>query len=198
MVLPIPSLSRRLRGWRISSISQEENADWFSQRKKIQIQKFWLKGSPSKQWEEDFSKLIMLMGNSWYVGAQTQGRYDHEMEADFKFTTAEDVSTVNVPVNTGGAEISTASPKAKTIGVSVDYVAAEGLVYIIRSAAKRKEKGKVIMEESEPTQTKTKIQQEQERLGFEEAQRLQEQFDEEERQRIASVHEEASTFKPEE
>ncbi|GJW16078.1 hypothetical protein Tco_0020211 [Tanacetum coccineum] len=46
--------------------------------------------------------------------------------------------------------------------------------------------------------TKTKIQQEQERLGFEEAQRLQEQFDKEKRQRIASVHEEASTFKPEE
>ncbi|GKB89129.1 hypothetical protein Tco_0961401, partial [Tanacetum coccineum] len=40
--------------------------------------------------------------------------------------------------------------------------------------------------------------QEQERPGFEEAQRLQEQLDEEERQRIASVHEEASTFKPEE
>ncbi|GJS07729.1 hypothetical protein Tco_0364525 [Tanacetum coccineum] len=39
--------------------------------------------------------------------------------------------------------------------------------------------------------TKTKIQQEQERLGFEEAQRLQEQFDEEERQRIVSVQEEA-------
>ncbi|GJV20891.1 putative ribonuclease H-like domain-containing protein [Tanacetum coccineum] len=39
--------------------------------------------------------------------------------------------------------------------------------------------------------TKTKIQQEQERLGFEEALRLQEQFNEEERQRIASVHEEA-------
>ncbi|GJX79350.1 hypothetical protein Tco_0327499, partial [Tanacetum coccineum] len=46
--------------------------------------------------------------------------------------------------------------------------------------------------------TKTKIQKEQERLGFEEAQRLQEQFDEEERQRIASVHEKASTFKLEE
>ncbi|GJX95854.1 hypothetical protein Tco_0351652 [Tanacetum coccineum] len=114
------------------------------------------------------------------------------------FTTAEDVSTANVPVNTVGAEISTASPKVKTAGVSVNDVAAEGLVYIRRSAAKRKDKDKAIMEESEPTQTKTKIQQEQERLGFEEAQRLQEQFDEEERQRIASIHEEASTFKPEE
>ncbi|GJZ40221.1 hypothetical protein Tco_0586784 [Tanacetum coccineum] len=39
------------------------------------------------------------------MGAQTQGRHDHEMEADFEFTTAEDVSTANVPVNTAGAEI---------------------------------------------------------------------------------------------
>ncbi|GJS93578.1 putative ribonuclease H-like domain-containing protein [Tanacetum coccineum] len=124
-----------------------------------------------------------------HIGARTQGRHDHEMEADFEFTTAEDVSTANVPVNTAGAEISTVSPKVKTAGVSVDDVAAEGLVYIRRSAAKRKDKGKAIMEESEPTQTKTKIQQEQERLGFEEAQRLHEQFDEEERQRITTGEE---------
>ncbi|GJZ24051.1 hypothetical protein Tco_0561510 [Tanacetum coccineum] len=34
------------------------------------------------------------------MGTQTQGRHDHEMEADFEFTTAEDVSTANVLVNT--------------------------------------------------------------------------------------------------
>ncbi|GKF20657.1 hypothetical protein Tco_0069295, partial [Tanacetum coccineum] len=130
------------------------------------------------------------------MGAQTQGRHDHEMEADFEFTTAEDVSTANVSVNTAGLEISTTIPKVKIASVSVDDVATEGLVYIRRSAAKRKDKGKDIIEEYEPTQTKTKIQQEQERLGFEEALRLQEQFIKEERQRIASVHEEASTFKP--
>ncbi|GKE22020.1 hypothetical protein Tco_1433532 [Tanacetum coccineum] len=130
------------------------------------------------------------------MGAQTQGRHDHEMEADFEFTTAEDISTATVSLNTTGAEISTTSPK--TDGVYVDDVVAEGLVYIRRSAAKRKDKGKAIIEESEPTQTKTKIQLEQERLGFKEAQRFQEQFDEEERQRISSVHEEESTFKPEE
>ncbi|GKB01120.1 hypothetical protein Tco_0829164 [Tanacetum coccineum] len=94
-----------------------------------------------------------------------------------------DISTANVPVSIDGAEVSTIS---------------ESLVCIRRSAAKRKDKGKSIVEESEPTHTKTKIQQEQERLGFEEAQRLQEIFDKEEGQRIASVHEEASTFKPEE
>ncbi|GJZ27183.1 hypothetical protein Tco_0571436 [Tanacetum coccineum] len=132
------------------------------------------------------------------MGAQTQGKHDHEIEADFEFTIAKDVSTANVPVNTVVEEISIASPKVKTTGVSVDDVAAKSLVYIRRSATKRKDNGKAIMEESEPTQTKTKIKQEQERLGFEEAQRLQEQFDEEERQRIASVHEEARTFKPKE
>ncbi|GJX01543.1 hypothetical protein Tco_0185456 [Tanacetum coccineum] len=86
------------------------------------------------------------------MGAQTQGRHDHEMEADFEFTIAKDVSTANVPVSTTSAEISTASPKVKTTGVSVDDVAAKGLVYIRRSA----------------------------------------------RQRIARVHEEASTFNAEE
>ncbi|GJZ19406.1 hypothetical protein Tco_0555996 [Tanacetum coccineum] len=43
--------------------------------------------------------------------------------------------------------------------------------------------------------TKTKRQQEQKRLGCEAALRLQEQLDEEERQRIARVQEEASSFK---
>ncbi|GJV01157.1 hypothetical protein Tco_1334726 [Tanacetum coccineum] len=77
-----------------------------------------------------------------------------------------DVSTTNVSVNTGGAEISTASPKITS--VSVVDVAVEGLVYIRRSAAKRKDKGKAIMEESEPTQTKTKILQELRKVGCEE------------------------------
>ncbi|GKE31708.1 hypothetical protein Tco_1451030 [Tanacetum coccineum] len=41
------------------------------------------------------------------------------------------------------------------------------------------------MTESEPEQTKTKLQQRQERAGYEAAVRLQEHLDEEERQRIA-------------
>ncbi|GJR03156.1 putative reverse transcriptase, RNA-dependent DNA polymerase [Tanacetum coccineum] len=50
---------------------------------------------------------------------------------------------------------------------------------------KRKDKGKAIMEEDESVQKKTKKQLEQEKLGHEEAIRLQKQIDEEERQRIA-------------
>ncbi|GKB31820.1 hypothetical protein Tco_0871221 [Tanacetum coccineum] len=111
--------------------------------------------SRSTPWEVFNVKSAFLYGKiEEEMGAQTQGRYDHEMEADFEFTTAEDKEC-------------------------------------------NKKKRQAIMKESEPTQTKTKIQQEQERLGFEEALRLQEQFDEEERQRIASIQEEASTFKPE-
>ncbi|GKC11817.1 hypothetical protein Tco_1008599, partial [Tanacetum coccineum] len=77
---------------------------------------------------------------------------------------------------------------------SVDDIATESLVYIRRSAAKTKDKGKGIMEESESDMTKTKRQQEQERLGLEIVMRLQEEFDEEERQRIAIVHEPARSF----
>ncbi|GJR01940.1 hypothetical protein Tco_0524924 [Tanacetum coccineum] len=132
------------------------------------------------------------------MSAQTQGRHEHDFEeSDFEFIAPEedytaepDISTANVPVSTAGAEVSTASPEVKT--------AAESLVYIRRSAAKRKDKGKAIMKEAEPVQKKTKLQLEQERLGLEEALRLQEQLDEEERQRIARVHEEASTFNAEE
>ncbi|GKA40591.1 putative ribonuclease H-like domain-containing protein [Tanacetum coccineum] len=72
------------------------------------------------------------------MSAQTQGRHEHDLESDFEFTTPEEdytakpnISTANVPVSTAGAEVSTASPEVKT--------AAESLVYIRRSATKRKE-----------------------------------------------------------
>ncbi|GJR02684.1 hypothetical protein Tco_0525668 [Tanacetum coccineum] len=123
-------------------------------------------------------------------------KHDFE-ESDFEFiapkedyTAKPDISTANLPVNIVGSKVSTASPEVKIV--------AESLVYIRRSAAKRKDKGKAIMKEAEPVQKKTKLQLEQERLGLEEALRLQEQLDEEERQRIARVHEEASTFNAEE
>ncbi|GJV05439.1 hypothetical protein Tco_1343095 [Tanacetum coccineum] len=131
------------------------------------------------------------------MGVQTQRRHEHDLEPDFKFIALEevytakpDISTANVPVSTAGAKVSTASPEVKT--------AAEILVCIRRSAAKKKDKGKAIMKEAKPIQKKTKLQLEKERLGYEEALRLQEQLDEEERQRIARVHEEANTFNAEE
>ncbi|GJS53795.1 hypothetical protein Tco_0627157 [Tanacetum coccineum] len=106
------------------------------------------------------------------MSAQTQGRHEHDFEEpDFEFIAPEedytakpDISTANIPVSTAGAEISTASPEVKTD--------AESLVYIRRSAAKRKDKGKAIMKEAEPVQKKKNLQLEQERLGLEKALRL--------------------------
>ncbi|GJU58784.1 hypothetical protein Tco_1236550 [Tanacetum coccineum] len=83
-------------------------------------------------------------------------------------TTSTDFTTANVPVTTA--------------------------VYMRKSAAKTIDKGKGIMEESESAMTKTKRQQEQERLSYEAALRLQEQLDEKERQRIARAYEAASSF----
>ncbi|GJV86430.1 hypothetical protein Tco_1530368 [Tanacetum coccineum] len=150
------------------------------------------KGRKIAQIDEDEGITLVQMS------AQTQGKHEHDFEEpNFEFiapkedyTAEPNISTANVPVSTAGAEVSTTSPEVKT--------AAESLVYIRRSAAKRKDKGKAIMKEAEPVQKKTKLQLEQERLGLEEALRLQEQLDEEERQRIARVHEEASTFNAEE
>ncbi|GKB72711.1 hypothetical protein Tco_0934123, partial [Tanacetum coccineum] len=112
-----------------------------------------------------------------------QGRKIAQIDEDERITLVQMISTA-------GAEVSTASPEVKT--------AAESLVYIRRSAAKRKDKGKAIMKEAELVQKKTKSQVEQERLRLEEALRFQEQLDEKERQRIARVHEKASTFNTEE
>ncbi|GKF26880.1 hypothetical protein Tco_0082774, partial [Tanacetum coccineum] len=60
-----------------------------------------------------------------------------------------------------------------------------------------KDKGKAIMIEYEPEQSTTKLKQRQERAGYEAAIRLQEQIDEEERQRIAKDAEVAQRLQEE-
>ncbi|GJZ65391.1 hypothetical protein Tco_0622087 [Tanacetum coccineum] len=72
------------------------------------------------------------------------------------YTVEKEVSTAEL-VSTAGASVSTAS------------------------ASSAKDKGKAIMEEVETIHTKTKLQLEQERLGYEEALRLQAKIDEEKR-----------------
>ncbi|GJR72557.1 hypothetical protein Tco_0084922 [Tanacetum coccineum] len=91
----------------------------------------------------------------------------------------QEVTTTDTAFNTASVPFSTASatPEVSTT--------AESLVYIRRSAKKKKDKGKVIVIEDESVQKKSKKQVQEERLGYEEAIRLQEQIDEEERKRIA-------------
>ncbi|GJX55932.1 hypothetical protein Tco_0285829 [Tanacetum coccineum] len=88
-----------------------------------------------------------------------------------------EVSTVGIPISTADVTISTAT---ETPGVST----AQRIMYSRRIAVKRKDKGKAILTEPEP-EKKTKKQLELERLRHEEAVRLQEQLDEEERAKIA-------------
>ncbi|GKB08990.1 hypothetical protein Tco_0837302 [Tanacetum coccineum] len=153
---------------------------------------------PSKQGRKiaqiDEDKGINLV----QMGAQTQGSYgqDKEFETNFdaakEVSTAKDVSTAK-PVSTDGAAITTASVVVSTAD---DINLAETLVYIKRSASK--DKGIAKIDEPESVQTKKKLQEKQERLGYEAPVRLQEQLNEEDRQRIARVHEEASSFNVEE
>ncbi|GKG58311.1 hypothetical protein Tco_0592090, partial [Tanacetum coccineum] len=89
--------------------------------------------------------------------------------------TAEPVSIAGALVTTAIIAISSSSPTINT-GVSTT----ETLVYIRKSSVKDKGKGKIV--KSKTIQTKTKLQQEQARLDFEAAVRLQDELEEEERQ----------------
>ncbi|GJS37250.1 hypothetical protein Tco_0535632 [Tanacetum coccineum] len=98
--------------------------------------------------------------------------------------------------------ISTAKELVSTTGVSMPVSIARMVQEVnisIPSPVIVKDKDKGKMEESEDEQTKrTKLQQEQERLGHEAAVRRQEELDEEERQRMARVYEVAQYFTEEE
>ncbi|GJS27814.1 hypothetical protein Tco_0488434 [Tanacetum coccineum] len=119
---------------------------------------------------------ILYEGTSWIQeDAEIQGRTSADTETlldqEEPIELVEDlgsgekgkkeISTANISVSTASA-----TPEVKT--------AAENLVYIRRSVEKRKDKGKVIIKEDESIQKKAKKQLEQERLGHEEAIRLQE------------------------
>ncbi|GKB82367.1 hypothetical protein Tco_0949262 [Tanacetum coccineum] len=84
-------------------------------------------------------------------------------------------STAGITVSTAPINISTARETRSTAG---------RVVYGRRSKEARKDKGKAIMTEPEPEKKSKKLL-EQERLGLEEAIRLQEQVDKEERAQIA-------------
>ncbi|GKF54983.1 hypothetical protein Tco_0165323, partial [Tanacetum coccineum] len=68
-----------------------------------------------------------------------QGRYGHDMEFNFDFDAAKEVSTTGAAVTTASVAVSTVSPIRNT-GVSTadDITTAKTLVYIRKSAAKDK------------------------------------------------------------
>nr|GEY81748.1 hypothetical protein [Tanacetum cinerariifolium] len=86
-------------------------------------------------------------------------------------------------VSTGSGEVSTAN---MIISTAKETISTVGMVQGSTSSLRTtKDKGKAIMTESEPEQTTTKLRERQERDGYKEAIRLQEQQDKEENKRIA-------------
>ncbi|GKA19729.1 hypothetical protein Tco_0699644 [Tanacetum coccineum] len=82
-----------------------------------------------KRIDEDGGNTLVQMST------QTQGRHEHHFkESDFKFIAPEEDYTAEPDISTVDAEVSTSSPEVKT--------AAESLVYIRRSAVKRKDKAR--------------------------------------------------------
>ncbi|GJU28157.1 hypothetical protein Tco_1166778 [Tanacetum coccineum] len=121
-----------------------------------------------------------------------QGRMIEEIDQDAGVTLVTPThSQEDQPEDQLGVFISTGSGRISTPEESVNIAGASMPVII-------KDKGKAKMDEYEPDQTKTKLQQRQERASYKAAIRLQEQIDEEERKRIVRVHEEASSFNIEE
>ncbi|GJS91681.1 hypothetical protein Tco_0774317 [Tanacetum coccineum] len=112
--------------------------------------------------------------------AEIQGRHGQDMKFNFDFDAAKEVSTSEKdvstakPVSTAGASVTTDSVSisivspTRRVSTAYDITMAETLVYIRRSATKDK------------------------------AMRLQAKLEEEKRQRIAMVHEAASSFNVEE
>nr|GEV95857.1 hypothetical protein [Tanacetum cinerariifolium] len=132
---------------------------------------------PSKQGrkihEIDQDPNILLIQHD----AEIQGRYDQDMKFNLEFDVAKEVSTAEKevsivePVSTAGAAVTITGvdvSPARRISTADENTMAETLVFIRRSAAKDK------------------------------AMRLQKELDEEERQRMARVHEAAQSFSMEE
>nr|GEX75688.1 putative reverse transcriptase domain-containing protein [Tanacetum cinerariifolium] len=141
-----------------------------------------------KVYDAAYTKLIMKVKKLEKTFKTSQARRkekiivsDEEVDLEDPSKREEAISTSSGGVSTASRMISTAEESVSTAGASMP-VSTAGMV----------DKGKGIMQESESDVTKIKRQQEQEqeRLSHEAAVRLQEEFDEEERQRIAKVHEE--------
>ncbi|GJZ02679.1 hypothetical protein Tco_0520640 [Tanacetum coccineum] len=109
---------------------------------------------------------------------------------------SQEIGTGGSPRDSGGGHGQ--EMEFETEVYTAEDVSIAGAAVTTAGAFITKDKGKAKMDESEPEQTKIKLQQRQERAGYEATIRLQEQLDEEERKRIARVHEEASSFNIEE
>ncbi|GJS43533.1 hypothetical protein Tco_0568576 [Tanacetum coccineum] len=130
------------------------------------------------------AKIVVSNDEEDSEDSSKQGRMIEEIDQDARVTLVTPTQGEDQPEDQLGV---LSAAKIKEVNISIP------------SPVVVKDKGKGKMEESKDDQTKrTKLQQEQERLSYEVAVRLQEELDEEERQRMARVHEAAQSFTEEE
>ncbi|GJS82665.1 hypothetical protein Tco_0749206 [Tanacetum coccineum] len=131
------------------------------------------------------TKIVLSEDEAVEEDSSKQGRSlidELDMDADFSLVPLHDAK-IQEKIS-DDTEVTTADTTLNTASVPFS-TASESLVYIRRSAKKKKDKGKAIVIEDESVQKKSKKKVQEERLGYKEAIRLQEQINEEERKRIA-------------
>ncbi|GJY44874.1 hypothetical protein Tco_0433087 [Tanacetum coccineum] len=131
--------------------------------------------SEDKDAEEDSSKQGRKISKIDKDPTISLVQLEQDMEYDFDVSTAERFTIASVPVTTASAFISTASASISTASATPEVsIAAANLVYIRRSAEKRKDKGEAIMKEDESIN-----EEENQRIvrDAEIAKQLQEEFD---------------------
>ncbi|GJW06516.1 hypothetical protein Tco_1568939 [Tanacetum coccineum] len=119
---------------------------------------------------------------------EVQGRYGQNLETQEGFSDGQEVSTA-AQVSTASTFISTASPQRNANTTADDLTLAETLMEIRKSVAK--DKGKAKMDETESPRKMKQREQVQISRDEEVAQKLQEEFDAAERQRMAQGHQAA-------
>nr|GFA06221.1 hypothetical protein [Tanacetum cinerariifolium] len=200
----VPLLRLGLRGLklRVKKLEKKKNKARNPQPLKIRLFKVRVESSAEENLdEEDPSK----QGRSSYKVQVTPTQVSAQGEALSQEDQPEDQLGVFISTSSGGISttsrlFSTTEESVITAGTSMS-VSIVGMVQEVNipSPVAVKDKGKGKMKEPKDEQTKrTKLHQEQDRLGYKAAVRLQEELDEEERQSMARVHEAAQSFTKEE
>ncbi|GJW08236.1 hypothetical protein Tco_1570659 [Tanacetum coccineum] len=123
---------------------------------------------------------------------EVQGRYGQNLDTQEGFGAGPEVTTADAELNTASTFVSTASPQRHADTTADDLTLAETLMEIRKSAAKAKDKAK--MDETEFLRKMKQREQVQISKDAKVAQKLQEEFDAAERQRMTQLHQSAQGF----
>ncbi|GJT60647.1 retrovirus-related pol polyprotein from transposon TNT 1-94 [Tanacetum coccineum] len=145
---------------------------------------------PSKQGRSMIEKVDLDAGISLVPPhVEVQGRYGQNLDTQEGFGASLKVTTTDAELNTANTFVSTTSPQRHEDTTADDLTLAETLMEIRKSAVKAK--GKAKMDETESPRKMKQREQVQISRDVEVAQKLQEEFDAAERQRMAQVHQAA-------